>query len=105
MEIQDILNLCTDDTIEITIHALIRCHNRGIEYSDIVSAIQRGEIIEDYPDDYPYPSCLIMGRTDKKGMLHIVAGIGENKLWIITAYFPSMDKWEPDFKTRKAVQK
>lgn len=33
--------------------------------------------------------------------IHIVAGLGDNKLWLITAYEPDQDKWSEDFKTRK----
>ena len=34
----------------------------------------------------------------------VVCGSGNKKLWVITAYFPSTDKWESDFKTRKAAE-
>ncbi len=33
--------------------------------------------------------------------LHVVIGNHESDLFLITAYFPSFDKWESDFKTRK----
>ena len=29
----------------------------------------------------------------------------ENKIYLITAYIPSLDKWEPDLKTRKEATK
>jgi hypothetical protein len=61
-----------------------------------------GNIIEDYPDDYPFPSALVLECKIGKP-IHVVAGIGENYLWIITAYYPSLDKWENDFKTRKEI--
>ena len=32
---------------------------------EVFEAISMGEIIENYPDDEPYPSCLIYGRTLK----------------------------------------
>ena len=35
----------------------------GIRVGEILEVLQRGEIIEEYPDDKPYPSCLILGRT------------------------------------------
>ena len=63
-----------------------------------------GEIIESYPDDYPYPSALILGYDSNSNPLHIVAGIGDESLKIVTTYYPSLDKWESDYKTRKAVQ-
>ena len=99
--IEDLRRLCTDETIIITNHTLNRCRERGIKYDDIKDAILNGEIIEQYPDDYPYPSCLVLGLDSKNINLHLVTGIGDNKLWIITAYIPALDKWESDYKTRK----
>ena len=98
----DILrNLCKDETILVTQHVYSRCRERGISYADIKNAILKGEIIELYPSDYPYPSCLLLGATVNNKYLHVVCGIGEGKLWIVTAYYPNPEKWEPDMKTRK----
>ena len=60
-----------------------------------------GEIIEEYPEDYPYPSCLVFGYTLQNRTLHVVVGIGETKLWLITAYQPDPEQWSEDFKKRK----
>jgi len=62
-----------------------------------------GEILEQYPNDYPFPSCLIFGKSLDGSILHIVAGCDLGKtVYVITAYYPSSDKWESDYKTRKA---
>ncbi|MCL2693643.1 MAG: DUF4258 domain-containing protein, partial [Oscillospiraceae bacterium] len=61
---------------------------------DVITVIQNGEIIENYPTDYPFPSYLILGLTPKNNHMHTVCGVGDNKLWIITAYFPSPNEWE-----------
>ena len=92
-----IRKLCHDGAVEWTDHAAKRMLQRGITRMEVRQAILTGEIIEDYPDDYPYPSCLVLG--DNK--LHVVCGIGEGRLWIITAYRPSTEKWESDLRTRK----
>ena len=68
---------------------------------DVISCIMTGEIIEEYPNDYPYPSCLTLGNLNTKCPLHVVVGSNHEQLWIITAYYPSSDKWESDLKTRK----
>jgi hypothetical protein len=95
--------LCRDiENIEVTQHTLLRFWERGIVLKDVVNAIQSGEIIEQYPSDYPYPSCLVLGLSVNKSCLHTVCGVGNNKLWIITAYFPTSDMWESNNKTRKA---
>ncbi|MBQ7478838.1 MAG: DUF4258 domain-containing protein [Selenomonadaceae bacterium] len=72
---------------------------RGITRQEVKDAIMAGETIEEYPNDYLYPSRLVLGNG-----LHVVCGIGEGRIWIVTAYRPSMEKWEGDLKTRKAVQ-
>jgi hypothetical protein len=105
IDINTLKNLILDeDNVFMTAHVSGRCEKRGITADDIVNAIQSGEIIEDYPDDYPYPSVLVLGKAIDNRNLHTVVGVGNGKLWIITAYFPNTDKWENDFKTRKAVK-
>ena len=63
--------------------------------------IATGEIIEDYPEDYPNPSCLIFGYNVNGRILHIVAGCDNINIYIITAYYPDTKKFENDLKTRR----
>jgi len=79
----------------------MRLQERNIQPSDIKKCIMTGEIIENYPEDYPYPSCLILGMTEGDKHLHAVIGVGSEHLWIITAYYPNNVKWSSDFRTRK----
>ena len=60
-----------------------------------------GEIIEQYPEDFPFPSCLIFGYTNNDKVLHVVASDEGTVSRIITAYFPNNEKFENDLKTRK----
>ncbi|MBE6103192.1 MAG: DUF4258 domain-containing protein [Selenomonas ruminantium] len=90
-----------NDKVFITAHAAERFRQRGIKVKDIRNAVKTGEIIEQYPDDYPYPSCLLMGVPVKAQPLHVVMSDEGNASRIITAYFPDADKWESDLKTRK----
>lgn len=101
LDILELRKLCTPQNIRITLHAAKRLEQRGIFLSDVIACIMNGEIIEQYPDDYPYPSCLILGFSLGNKFLHAVIGHHETELFLITAYFPSCDKWENDFKTRK----
>ena len=102
LNMDDLRKLCTDETIALTQHLLLRMRERGIKYDDMVHAIMSGEIIEQYPDDYPHPSCLVLGvaALDDRH-LHIVCGVGNGRLWVITTYYPNPEKWESDYKTRK----
>jgi len=98
----DILReLCAAEKIKWTTHVVVRMQERGIQPSDVRCCIVNGEIIEHYPNAYPYPACLIFGMTINDEFLHVVIGYGENKLWLITAYYPDEIDWENDFKTRK----
>ena len=56
MNIDEIRCKCKDNLIEVTAHILLRFQQRNITYEEIKQVILNGEIIEDYPDDYPYPS-------------------------------------------------
>lgn len=96
MNLDSMRLLCNRETMIVTMHCMKRITERGIGLSEIRHAILSGEVIEDYPDDFPYPSCLILGNG-----LHVVAGMGEGRLWLITAYMSDERQWEDDLKTRK----
>lgn len=101
MGITDLQKLCEAGSIKWTTHVLARLQERGIEPSDIKNCIATGRIIEQYPDDYPYPSCLVLGVTVAGKILHVVIGAGGGYLWLITAYHPDPLKWNEDFSVRK----
>lgn len=84
-------------------HTNKRCIERIINSIDILEVLQHGEIIEDYPNDYPYPSCLMLAFLRNNVPMHVCCGVGGGKLYIITAYYPDPLRWEADMKTRKVV--
>lgn len=84
-----------------TKHCLNRLNQRNILMSDVKIAINNGKIIEYYYDDYPYPSCLILGYDINGKILHIVCGISNEFIHMITAYYPDINKWENDMRTRR----
>jgi len=94
--IEDVRSYCANNTIALTEHLLTRIRQRCIRMEDIKYAIMEGEIIEQYPTDYPFPSCLINAEN-----IHVVCSIGEGRLYIITAYRPSSEKWETGGRKRK----
>ncbi|NSW91139.1 MAG: DUF4258 domain-containing protein [Firmicutes bacterium] len=100
-DINSIRNLLNKGKVVWSQHMLIRMQKRGITTDDVERCIQNGEIIEDYKNDYPYPSFLVLGLSIKGKGLHVVCGIGENKLWMITAYYPDSEEWFEDLKTRR----
>jgi len=74
-----------------------------ISTDEILAVLDSGEIIEEYGDDVPYPSCLILGRTRADRPLHIVCApvLDEGRLIIITVYQPDPTRWEDDLRRRK----
>ncbi len=101
IKIEKLQEYYKQDRVIISIHAQERLRQRGIKQKDIKNCIATGEIIEQYPDDFPFPSCLIFGYTINNKILHVVASDEGTISRIITAYFPDNDKFENDFKTRK----
>ena len=79
-----------------------KLRERRIEMREIEEAISAGEIIEAYPDDLRGPSCLIFGFAHHGRPVHIVCGDLEyERILVITAYEPSLEEWEEDWKIRR----
>ena len=74
--------------------------SRIIEH-EVGEAIESGEIIEEYPDDTPYPSVLINGKTISGRPIHLVCAYNEaeDSVVIVTVYQPDPTLWI-DFKKR-----
>jgi len=85
------------------IHATKRMFQRSISEEDAEEVLCNGHIIEDYPDDYPFPSVLMNGLTKTGKYIHCVAGIdyANRRIYIITLYDPDADKWLDTFSKRK----
>lgn len=82
-------------------HAAKRMKQRNIKTQDIEICIATGEIIEFYDADYPASSCLVLGLSANGQHLHVVCSIYQDIVCIITSYFPNLDEWESDYKTRR----
>src|SRR5947207_1735254 len=85
------------------IHAIRRMFQRSISRDDIRQVIESGEVIEDYPNDYPFPSRLLLGWVGSRP-IHVVAADNSLKreTIIITVYEPEPGKWSPDFRRRRS---
>jgi hypothetical protein len=101
MSIDVIISLFFNKKIKWSTHCVERMQERNINIADVENCILSGEIIEDYPDDFPYPSCLVFGHSIQKRVLHVVVGTDNNFLYIITAYFPNTTRFMDDLKTRR----
>lgn len=90
--------------IKFRFHALSRMFERKISEIDVIQVLTTGKIIEDYPIDQPYPSCLRLGFV-KSRPLHVVTAeaTDEATTVIITVYEPDLERWEPGFEKRKSL--
>ena len=75
---------------------------REISPAEVRKIVEFGEIINEYPDDIPYPSKLILGFIGSRP-IHLVLGYnkGEQTCIAITVYEPSRNIWEDDFKEKR----
>jgi len=84
------------------VHAIQRMFSRRISEVELIEALDRAEVIEEDPNDKPYPSALLLGFTRDKRPLHVACAFDEmGQLIIITAYEPDATRWEHDWKTRR----
>ena len=82
-------------------HAIFRMFERNISRAEVIEVVEYGEEIEDYADDYPYPSKL-MFKIIQGNPIHVVVAFDNlySKGIIITLYRPDNLHFESDFKTR-----
>ncbi len=90
------------DRLVFRVHAVQRMAERQVTVEDVRDVVLNGEVIRAYPDDTPYPSCLILGWRGTRP-LHVVAADNHEaqETIIITVYEPGPDLWEPDFRSKK----
>ena len=79
---------------------IVRMQQRSIERSEIIAAVMNGEIIEQYENDFPFPSCLVLGHIRITTDIHIVCSITNNGMALITAYYPD-ERFSDDNRTRR----
>ena len=84
------------------VHAIKRMYQRDIQEEVVRDVLENGETIEDYPDDTPYPSRLVLGWHGLRPIHVVVADNTDDQVSIvITTYEPDPGAWENDFKRRK----
>ena len=103
--VQRIVKCFQVDLVFYTQHARFEMESEefgAIFENEVYEAICGGEIIEDYPQDKPYPIALICGKTAADRSLHIVCAYDEeeNLTIVVTVYQPNPERWI-DYKRRK----
>ena len=102
LDIETLKQECDAGRIKWTVHILEKMLERNIGPTDVINCIRTGRIIEQYPQAYPYPACLILGlTTNKDKCIHVVVGHGMGYLWIVTVYEPDENEWTNECSERK----
>ena len=102
MNIDDIIGAIHRNRIRITDHADEEAQADHLSFDEIFTSVLQGEIIENYPDDKSYPSCLIYGKTFSREPVHSVWAYHQETRWavLITLYRPDPARWL-DWRTRR----
>ena len=77
--------------------------DRMIKPTEVRQVIEKGEIIEDYPEDVRGHSCLMLGYGEGGRPIHVVCSPKDDYLAIVTAYLPDHQQWEDNFSKRRKV--
>lgn len=90
------------DRLVFRVHAIKRMYERNVSEQEVRNVLATGEAVEEYPDDTPYPSRLVLGWHGSRPLHVVVAdNVDDEENIVITVYEPDPKEWEPDFKRRK----
>lgn len=79
--------------VKISLHAAEEALAEEITRREIESAMLEAQLLEDYPDWWLGPSCLILGQTENGRSLHLVVSYSGLPVNIITVYEPRPPRW------------
>jgi hypothetical protein len=102
MDRVQLINAVQNGRIEWQTHALERMMKRGISREIVKHVLLEGEMIEDYPDDKPFPTALFLGWLQGEPF-HVISALDSfsGYCFVITVYRPDLDHFENDYKTRR----
>jgi hypothetical protein len=85
-----------------TYHVNMRMKGRFIPRQFILESVNNYEIIEEYQKDKYFPSYLVYSQH-KGSIFHILFAVDvkDDNVRIITTYYPNIEDWEKDLKTRR----
>jgi hypothetical protein len=95
MNLDNILDAIHANRLRISDHADEEAVADRLAIDDIFFSVLHGEIIENYPTDRPFPSCLVFGKTSDGAPVHSVWAYNADVQWavLITVYRPDPERW------------
>jgi hypothetical protein len=94
-EVTQLIEAIHGKRVRITDHADEETEADHLTFDEVLFSVLQGEIIESYPSDTPYPSCLVFGSTFKGEPVHSVWAYNGESRWavLITVYRPDPGRW------------
>lgn len=95
MDIEDLIVAIRNSLVRITDHTDEEAVDDELTFDEIYFSVMHGEIIEEYPNDKPYPSCLVLGKNFAGEPIHSVWAYNSGNGWavLITVYRPDPERW------------
>jgi hypothetical protein len=90
-----------DYSISYRVHALERLFERNVSCEELANIIRKGELVENYPNNKPFPSKLVLGFANNRP-LHVVFTFNkdEKSAVVVTVYEPDSRKWTKNLVRR-----
>lgn len=84
-------------------HGGFRWDQRGLDDADLIHDIAEAITVELYDEHGQRPAVLLLQRDRSGTQIHVLWGFhsGTGDALVITAYYPGLDRWEPDLMTRR----
>ncbi|MHB1669646.1 DUF4258 domain-containing protein [Thiomonas sp.] len=92
--------ICRD--VRFSRHAPQRMFERAISENDVLDVLKKGETIEEYANDIPYPSRLLLSRNAGRPLRVVAAHDPDSGFCIvIMVYIPDPAQWDEAFTRRR----
>ena len=93
----------SNEKISWSLHAVSKLRKEEMRKTDIENSLKECIIIEDYAmEGRPLPGCLVLGFIGQIPVHSVIAIDREfDRIFIITLYKPSAERWDNDWKKRK----
>jgi hypothetical protein len=103
MKIEEIRHRIAQGKYLIKTHAIQHALKEGFERKNMLEAVEKGKVIENYPQEQRLLICGTTYLTEQIAIyLHIVCEYSEEYVEFVTAYIPDEYLWEnPPFKRRR----
>jgi hypothetical protein len=75
---------------------------REITPEAVREVVATRQVVEEYPQDRPYPSQLLLGFVDGRAIHVVVASdAATGRCYVVTAYPPDPERWDRGFMRRR----